>query len=113
MDMAIADLGTQLTCVRLNGRLDAPGVDRIETRFTAVVVAQGKSAAIDLSGVTFLASMGIRMLVANARALGRKGGKLVLFGATEPVREVLNQAALDDLLPTVESEAQAIDRLTA
>jgi hypothetical protein len=45
-----------------------PGVDQIETRFTASIVPSGKHALVDLSGVTFLSSMGIRMLVATALA---------------------------------------------
>ena len=50
------------------GALGTLGVDQIETRFTASIVPSGKHALVDLSGVTFLSSMGIRMLVATALA---------------------------------------------
>ena len=113
MDMHVSELGGAVTCIRLTGRLDAPGADRIDTDFTAAVVAAGRDAVIDLSGVSFVASMGIRLLIAGARGLHGKGANLVLFGATELVYTVLDQAALDQIIPLVATEQQALERLRA
>lgn len=113
MDMQVSELGGNITCVRLNGRLDAPGADGIDKRFTAAVVAGGRNAVIDLSGVSFVASMGIRMLIAAARGLHAKGAQLVLFGAQPLVYTVLDQAALDQIIPLVATEPQALERLAA
>jgi anti-anti-sigma factor len=113
MDMQVSELGGNVTCVRLTGRLDAPGADSIDTRFTVAVVAQGRDAVIDLSGVSFVASMGIRLLIASARGLRQKGATLVLFGAQDLVYTALDQAALDQIIPIVATEQQAIERLTA
>jgi anti-anti-sigma factor len=111
MEMTLAELPGPVSCVRLDGRLDAAGADRIDTRFTAAVVATGRPAVIDLSGVTFLASMGIRLLIATARGLRAKGTKLVLFGAPELVQNVLDQAALDQIIPIVATQQQALEQL--
>ncbi len=113
MDIEVTELEGNLTCIRLNGRLDSPGVDRVETRFTAALVAAGRSAVVDLSGVSFLASMGIRMLISSGRALNLKGAKMVLFGATSLVQSVLDHVALDQIIPVVATEQEAIKRLTA
>ena len=90
----------------LIGRLDTPGVDHIETPLTAQLVPRGTSAMIDLSQVTFIGSGGIRMFITIARALGRKGGKLVLYGAQPLVAEVLQTTSLNDIVP-VRSDASA------
>jgi anti-anti-sigma factor len=113
MDIEVTELDGNLTCIRLNGRLDSPGVDRVETRFVAALVAAGRSAVVDLSGVSFLASMGIRMLISSGRALNLKGAKMVLFGATSLVQNVLDHVALDQIIPVVATEQEAIKRLTA
>jgi anti-anti-sigma factor len=113
MDMEVTELANMVTCIRLQGRLDAPGVDRIDTRFTAATVAAGRDAVLDLSGVTFLASMGIRMLISSARALKLKGAKLVLFGAQDLVQNVLEQAAIDQIIPVVTTEDRALEQLQA
>jgi anti-anti-sigma factor len=111
MDMTLADIGPDFTCVRLEGRLDAAGADQIGVRFTASVASIGKPAAIDLSGVSFLASMGMRLLISTARALDAKGSKMALFGAQEGVQNALEQAAFDQLMALVSTEQQALDAL--
>lgn len=113
MDIEVTELDGNVTCIRLNGRLDSPGVDRVETRFVAALVAAGRPAVVDLSGVSFLASMGIRMLISSGRALNLKGSKMVLFGATSLVQNVLDHVALDQIIPVVATEQEAIKRLTA
>ncbi len=75
MEMRHDNVG-EVRRVVLVGRLDTAGVDVVETRFGAAIVPNGKDTIVDLSGVTFLASMGIRMLISTTRALSRKGGRL-------------------------------------
>ena len=111
MDMQISEIGGNVTCVRLSGRLDAPGAGSIDTPFTAAVVAQARDAVVDLSGVSFVASMGIRLLIASARGLSLKGANMVLFGAQDLVYTALDQAALDQIIPIVATESEAIERL--
>ena len=109
--MEVTELDDGVTCIRLAGRLDSPGIDRIETRFTAAVVSRAHHAVIDLSGVDFLASMGIRMFIASARALHLKGAKMVLFGAPALVNSVLEHVALDQIIPIAATQEQALERL--
>jgi anti-anti-sigma factor len=94
--------------VVLVGRLDTAGVDVVETRFGAAIVPNGKNTIVDLTGVTFLASMGIRMLISTTRALSRKGAKLVMFGATPGVQDVIETAALTEIIPLAASENEAL-----
>jgi anti-anti-sigma factor len=111
MDIEVVPAGDEINVVRLNGRLDSPGVDQVETRFMAAAVASNKHTAVDLSGVTFLASMGIRMLISSARSMQQKGRKLSVFGASEPVQGVLDSVALDQLIPVTASREQAVAAL--
>jgi anti-anti-sigma factor len=111
MEMAASEVPGSVTCIRLNGRMDAAGAGRIGVPFTASVVAAGRGAAIDLSGVTFIASMGIGLLISAARGLRSKGSKMVLFGAQPMVQEVLEQAAIDQIIPLVATQDQALDAL--
>ncbi|MDP2004762.1 MAG: STAS domain-containing protein [Rubrivivax sp.] len=111
MDMVVSEPETGVTCIRLNGRLDAPGADRIDLRFTAHAAAGTHHAVVDLAGVSFVASMGLRLLISAARALHAKGRQMVLFGATGQVREVLEQAAIDQIIPLLDDETLALESL--
>ncbi len=113
MEFDVTPIDGNINRVHLDGRMDSPGVDRIELRFSAAVVAGGRSAVIDLSDVSFLASMGIRLFIASARALQQKGAKLVLFGASEAVQSVLDTVALDQIIPIASDQQQALALIKA
>jgi anti-sigma B factor antagonist len=110
MQLEMTDLGTAAK-VALHGRLDTPGVDQIETRFTASVVAGGRNALVDLSAVSFVSSMGIRMLLTAARSLGQKKAKMVLVGVQPIVRESFEHVGLPDIIPIAADDAQALELL--
>lgn len=113
MDIEVTPLDPTLNCLRLRGRLDAGTVDRIEVKLNAAAVAPGHDLLVDLSGVDFLASMGIRLLITAARSLKAKGARMVLFGAQPLVHEVLEHVAIDQVIPVVPDEAQARAALAA
>ena len=107
MEMRHDNVG-EVRRVVLTGRLDTAGVDLVETRFGAAIVPNGKNTIVDLSEVTFLASMGIRMLISTTRALSRKGAKLVMYSAGPGVRDVIETAALAEIIPLAGSESEAL-----
>jgi anti-anti-sigma factor len=109
MDMEVTDAkGAKAIKVTIRGRLDTAGVDRIETRFLASSVSGGRDTVVDLSGVDLITSMGIRMLIGAARGMSQRKTRLVLFGAQDLVREVLETAAVDALIAMVPAEPDAL-----
>lgn len=110
--MTIDDLAANTVRVRLAGRLDTVGVDQIETRFSAAVAASGRDAVIDLSGVSFVSSMGVRLLVSAARAQRSRGHRMVLCAPPPAVAETLGMVALEQLIPIAADEAAARAQLS-
>jgi anti-anti-sigma factor len=94
--------------VKLRGRLDTPGVDGIETKFASSVVSRGHNAVVDLSEVSFIASMGLRMFIGIAKALKQKGGTIVLYAPQAQVREIFATVLLPNIVPVVADEAEAM-----
>jgi anti-sigma B factor antagonist len=84
--------------IALEGRLDADGVKQGEAEFNAAAAA-APNVIVDLSKVQFIASLGIRMLVAASQAQSEIGGKLVLVGADEMTMRVLKTTGIDQLSP--------------
>lgn len=112
MGIQVGELGNGKVHVRLDGRLDVVGVDEVETPFAAALEQGGGDAAVDMSGVVFVASLGIRMFVAAARAMQAAGHRLVLHSCQGPVAEVFEMAALDRLITVVGSEDEATAALS-
>lgn len=107
MDVVITDL-SGITKAELNGRLDTANVNDLETRFTAGIMPKAQDTVVDLTNVSFIASLGIRMLLTTARGLSRRGAKFVMFGANPAVMEIFETTALSDIIPILATEADAI-----
>ena len=109
VEIAISSLGEHLVRVALEGRLDTHGVDRVETRFVAAIVPGSNNAIVDMSGVEFVSSMGIRMFVATARTLTARHLKLALYGVSPQVAQVFEAVALHKILPICGTEEEALN----
>ena len=83
----------------LAGRLDAAGVERVDASFKEEIVTRGKTALVDMSGVEFLGSLGIGMLLAAAQALAASDARLGLFGLRPIVREALRWPVCTNTYP--------------
>jgi anti-anti-sigma factor len=107
MDMVVDELDGGVTNVALRGRFDTQGAESVDLRFS--VIAGSKSAVVvDLSDVDFLASLGIRVLVTSAKAVQRKGGKLVIVAPEGSVLGVLKMAGMESLIPIFPERTAAI-----
>jgi anti-anti-sigma factor len=93
--------------VVLAGRLDIEGVGKIALPLTAAAVTPRLPAMVDMSGVDFLSSLGIGMLVRCAVSLQRSGARLVLFACQPLVRKSLETMKLTGVLPLAEDEVAA------
>jgi anti-anti-sigma factor len=98
MEMDVDDLEDGVTRIRLRGDLDIKGANAIDLRFSAVASAHRK-VLVDMGEVGFLASIGIRTLLAAAKAVDRRGGRLVLLDPSEAVEKVLETCGASQVLP--------------
>jgi anti-anti-sigma factor len=62
---------------------------------------------LDLSGVTFMDSTGLKVLLSIQRRADLSGGTLALAGATRPVRKILALTGLDQTFRLFDSVADA------
>jgi len=102
-----------VTKAALSGRLDSASVNQMETSFIAGIVPKSQHTMVDLTDVTFIASLGIRMLLSAARTISRRGAKFVMYGATPAVMDIIESTALSDIIPLMGSEADAIAAIGA
>jgi anti-anti-sigma factor len=101
------ELPGSITKVKLTGSLDIAGAGEIETPLSAIA-AKSTKVILDFSQVTFLASIGIRILVKTARAIGNKGGRIVVYNLNSDARKVLRSTGIDAVIPVVADEAAAV-----
>ncbi len=96
--------------VTLDNSLDIAGAAAIDMKMNLVAGASRK-VLVDVQKVTFIGSMGLRTLIFPARAVGSKGGKMVVFGPTPLVADILKTSGLDTVVPIFHDYQAALDAL--
>ncbi len=84
--------------INLSGRMDLAGVNAIEKTFTSMTQAPRSAVIVDMSGVPYMSSIGIRSLLIHAKSVTGRGGKYVLTGLQADVRNVLEVSGIDKLI---------------
>ena len=98
MKIASESLAAGALKINLEGRMDVQGAQEIDLKFSGMTANQ-KAVIVDMAAVDFLASIGIRTLLLNAKAVNARGGKMVLLAPDANVTRVLQTAGIDTLIP--------------
>jgi anti-sigma B factor antagonist len=110
MELKYSELDHNIRLIKLSGKLDILGTGEIETKFAGYCTGEKPRVLVDLSGVDFLASIGIRLLNLNAKAIASRGGKMVLLNPIPDVKTMLEITGIPAIIPiydTLES-AEAV-----
>jgi anti-anti-sigma factor len=97
MRMWVEELSGGVTKVALEGDLDAKGSAEIDVSFAAVTSARDK-VVVDMAGVGFLASIGIRTLLSAAKTVSRRGGRMALLSPNSDVLKVLETSGVAQVM---------------
>jgi len=106
VDITFEQLPSGATLIILKGRMDVTGAMEVDLRFAAVAAAN-RAVIVDLGGVEFLASMGLRTLIMGAKSLKTKSGRMALWRPLPMVEEVLVTSGTTTLIPLAHDLAEA------
>lgn len=112
MQLTIEEMPNGITRAILDGRMDIEGASAIDMRLNVLAGAAGKL-LIDLSNVSFLASMGLRTLMTCARSIRSKGRDMALAGPQANIDKVLRSSDMDEVVaiyPTTEAAVAALSK---
>jgi len=106
MRITITEVDPATRRVTLNGRLDVAAVEAIGVPLATVTETHG-NVIVDMAGVDFITSIGVRHLVLAAQKVMQGGGKLVLLWPSPNVADVLMVSGLEQILYIARSEEEA------
>ena len=95
----------------LTGHMGLDAVQKIESKFKQEIGRRKKSVVLDVSGVTFISSFGVRLFLDVLQSLEKSGKKLLFAAPTESVREVLVGCEMDTLAGIYDSTDAALAAL--
>ena len=108
MNISVRKVG-DVTVVDLSGALKLGGSDQAFREAIEGLLESGVlTIAVNLRGVSFLDSSGIRSIVHCHKAASERSGKLIFFAPPKMVRQTLKMVALDKVMNLFEDEASAL-----
>jgi len=91
-----------LVRVSLRGELDLSTVEKVEDELRRIEDRADKLLVLDLSGLTFLDSTGLRLMVTADQRARKAGRRLALVKGPETVHRVFTITKLDERLEIVD-----------
>ncbi len=99
--------GDGFTTFMVEGPLNATTAPAAETTLAGTIDAGASRLVLNLAGVDYISSAGLRVLLTAAKKLSRQNGKLVLCELQPRVREILEMSGLLTMLAVAATEAEA------
>lgn len=102
----------EVLLARIKGEMDLASADKIRAEVDECLKeGELRHLVLDLSGVTFIDSSGIGVILGRYRKLAEGGGKLAILKPQPQVRRVLDIAGLSRLTPYYRNEKEALNEL--
>jgi anti-sigma B factor antagonist len=97
-----------VTLVQVSGRVDSMNAGELGTALSTEIDNGRIKIVLDLAGVDFMSSAGLRELVNSLKRAKKATGDLRLSQPSERVREVLEIAGLDTIFQIYENQNSAV-----
>jgi len=92
LEITVENLPEGRVRVVLNGRLDSQTYAQCEERFQPLLAPTTRVLALDMLGLDYISSMGLRVLMKTSKALAAHGGRCILTRLQPPIRKVIEIA---------------------
>jgi anti-sigma B factor antagonist len=91
-----------VVAICVSGELDLATADRLQRELERVEASDARSIILDLSGLTFMDSTGIRLLLSAHARSRADSDRLTMLRGSAAVQRVLQLTGVADLLPFID-----------
>jgi anti-anti-sigma factor len=98
MELNIINESGDSIVISFSGKLDAPGVDIIGTKFLGLLNHVEKPVFLDFREVTYVSSIGMRLLLNGWKMVSRDGFRMQIINISPEIRQVFVIAGFEDML---------------
>jgi anti-sigma B factor antagonist len=106
-DVQVRDRGGWVV-VALVGELDLASAPEVRTAVVRALADGGAHLVLDLSGVDFVDSLGLGVVVSALKRVRGRGGELAVVVSEERVRRPFTLTGLDSLVPLYDSVDEVV-----
>jgi anti-sigma B factor antagonist len=107
MDVTLSEM-RRVTLLEVSGRVDSTNASQLGETLMSQIDAGRYQLVIDLSGVSYMSSAGLREMVAAVKKVRQYNGDLRIATPSERVREVLDLAGLSAIFQIFPTQVDAV-----
>ena len=96
------------TVIAVNGRVDTSTAPELEQAINREIDAGNRKILLNFSGVTYISSGGLRVLLATAKKLKNPGDKFGICSLAPEVMKILKLAGFTSIFTIYSSEGEAL-----
>ncbi len=94
--------------IQVNGRIDSNSAPQFDNELKAVMDGGRHNMVLNLSGVSYMSSAGLRALISALRECKKHNGNVVLAAPSDRVQEVLDLAGLTSIFDMYDDDTTAV-----
>jgi anti-sigma B factor antagonist len=107
MEFEIREIN-DVSVIDMSGSLDTVSANSAEEQFEKLLSTGATKIIVNGQGVDYIASSGLRVIMATGNKLAKTGGEIRLCSLNETVLEVFVMSSLDTIYKISETEAEAL-----
>lgn len=111
MEYSIIRFDNEIAHIALSGKLNHEGAQAIEAQLIPAVATLQTNIIVDISEVTYLTSLGIKLLMNVAKILNERDLKLALLKPQPLSEDALMLVKLDQVFLIGHDEAEMLEKL--
>lgn len=100
-----------ITILAINGNLDADGTASMEEKVVALLESGETQLLFDFSGLDYINSSGLRVLVLAYQRLKKSSGKVAICGVKDYIQEVFEVSGYDKIFPLFTERTDALSSM--
>jgi anti-anti-sigma factor len=110
MEAQVEEKG-DVVVVRVQGRLDAASSPQLEKKLNSIIDSGHFKLILNLAGVDYLSSAGMRLILSIYKKLKSLEGKVVACNLSEDVMDVIKMAGFHQVLELYPSEEESLTHM--
>lgn len=110
METQVEEKG-DVVVMRVTGRLDAASSPQLEKQINSIIDAGHFKLVLNLTGVDYLSSAGMRLMLSVSKRLKNLEGKVVVCHLNDEVLEVIKMAGFTQVLEIYPTEEESFTHL--
>ncbi len=100
-----------ITILAIDGNLDAEGTQLMEEKVVGLLEGGETSLLFDFSGLDYINSSGLRVLVLAYQRLKKTSGKVAICGIKDYIQEVFEVSGYDKIFPLYTTKEDAVSAM--